>query len=289
MKYIKALIITGFVFIATVLSAQEKVYSVSDLLAEWTFTKGIEGPAIDMNGNLYAVNFEKQGTIGVVKGGVASLYVTLPEGSVGNGIRFDKKGFMYIADYPKHNILKVDPSDRSISVFAHNPSMNQPNDITICPKTENLYASDPNWKESTGKLWLINRKGETLLLEDNMGTTNGIEVSPDGKRLYVNESIQRNIWVYDIRKDGTVANKRLFINFSDFGMDGMRCDSAGNLYVTRHGKGTLLVLSPRAVILKEIPLKGKLCSNVVLSSDERLAYITMADRGCFEVVELKEF
>lgn len=165
--------------------------------------------------------------------------------------------------------------------------MNQPNDITICPKTENLYASDPNWKESTGKLWLINRKGETVLLEDNMGTTNGIEVSPDGKRLYVNESIQRNIWVYDIRKDGTVENKRLFINFSDFGMDGMRCDSAGNLYVTRHGKGTLLLLSPRAVVLKEIPLKGKLCSNVVLSFDERLAYVTMADRGCFEVVELK--
>lgn len=287
MKYIKALIITGFVLIYADISAQEKMLSTSDLLPEWTFTKGIEGPAIDMNGNLYAVNFEKQGTIGVVKGGVASLYVTLPEGSVGNGIRFDKKGFMYIADYPKHNILKVDPSDRSISVFAHNPSMNQPNDITICPKTENLYASDPNWKESTGKLWLINRKGETVLLEDNMGTTNGIEVSPDGKRLYVNESIQRNIWVYDIRKDGTVENKRLFINFSDFGMDGMRCDSAGNLYVTRHGKGTLLLLSPRAVVLKEIPLKGKLCSNVVLSFDERLAYVTMADRGCFEVVELK--
>ncbi|MHC1780480.1 MAG: SMP-30/gluconolactonase/LRE family protein [Bacteroidales bacterium] len=287
MKQFKAFIITSSVLLCAGLSAQEKVNKVSDLLPEWTFTKGIEGPAIDRDGNLYAVNFSQQGTIGVVTGGVASLYVTLPEGSVGNGIRFDKRGFMYIADYPKHNILKVDPSDRSISVFAHNPSMNQPNDIAICPKTENLYASDPNWKESTGKLWLINRKGETVLLEDNMGTTNGIEVSPDGKRLYVNESIQRNIWVYDIRKDGTVENKRLFISFSDFGMDGMRCDSAGNLYVTRHGKGTLLILSPRAVLLKEIPLKGKLCSNVVLSSDERLAYITMADRGCFEVVELK--
>jgi DNA-binding beta-propeller fold protein YncE len=271
---------------------------VKDLLPEWSFTKGIEGPAIDAAGNLYAVNFEKQGTIGVVylrdgaglsgasgASGMASLYVTLPEGSVGNGIRFDKKGFIYIADYTKHNILRVDPSNRSISVFAHNPQMNQPNDIAICPKTENLYASDPNWKESTGKLWLINRKGEVILLEDNMGTTNGIEVSPDGKRLYVNESVQRKIWVYDIKRDGTVENKKLFMTFTDFGMDGMRCDSAGNLYVTRHGKGTLLIISPRAVTLQEISLKGKLCSNVVLSLDEKRAYITMADRGCFEVVE----
>lgn len=276
--------------------AEAQTVNVTDLLQEWTFTKGIEGPAIDAAGNLYAVNLAKQGTVGVVnlQGetgvsgsiGVATLYVTLPEGSVGNGIRFDKKGFMYIADYTGHNILKVDPSDRSITVFAHNPAMNQPNDIAICPKTENLYASDPNWKESTGKLWLINRKGETVLLEDGMGTTNGIEVSPDGKRLYVNESVQRKIWVYDIKRDGMVENKRLFTSFADFGMDGMRCDSAGNLYVTRHGKGTLLVISPRAVTLKEIPLKGKLCSNVVLSLDEKRAFITMADRGCFEVVDL---
>jgi len=276
-------------------AAQAQSPKVKDLLPEWSFTKGIEGPAIDAAGNLYAVNFEKQGTIGVVNlqdgagvsgaSGVASLYVTLPEGSVGNGIRFDKKGFMYIADYTGHNVLKVDPSDRSISVFTHNPTMNQPNDIAICPKTENLYASDPNWKESTGKLWLINRKGEVILLEDNMGTTNGIEVSPDGKRLYVNESVQRKIWVYDIKRDGTVENKKLFMTFTDFGMDGMRCDSAGNLYVTRHGKGTLLIISPRAVTLQEISLKGKLCSNVVLSLDEKRAYITMADRGCFEVVE----
>jgi gluconolactonase len=276
-------------------SSMDRGYKVYDLLPEWSFTKGIEGPAIDAAGNLYAVNFAKQGTVGVVNlqdgagvlgaSAVASHYITLPEGSVGNGIRFDKKGVMYIADYTGHNILKVDPLDRSIKIFAHNPAMNQPNDIAICPKTENLYASDPNWKESTGKLWLINRKGEVILLEESMGTTNGIEVSPDGKRLYVNESVQRKIWVYDIKQDGTLENKRLFTSFEDFGLDGMRCDSKGNLYVTRHGKGTLLIISPRAVTLREIALKGKLCSNVVLSPDEKRAYITMADRGCFEVVE----
>jgi hypothetical protein len=55
---------------------------------------------------------------------------------VGNGIRFDKGGFMYIADYPRHNILKVDPSTKEISVFTHEPRMNQPNDIAISPVSE---------------------------------------------------------------------------------------------------------------------------------------------------------
>lgn len=279
---IPLLIIMLFSCAATAQESQSK-----DLLPEWTFTKGIEGPAIDKAGNLYAVNVFKQGTIGIISpAGEASLFVTLPEGSVGNGIRFDQAGFMYIADYTKHNILKVNPTTKEISVFAHNPAMNQPNDIALCLKTGRLYASDPNWKESTGKLWLITAKGETVLLEKNIGTTNGVEVSPDGRLLYVNESIQRSVWVYDIKKDGTVENKRLFTTFPDFGMDGMRCDSAGNLYITRHGKGTIAIFSPRGVLLREIQLKGKLCSNIVLSNDEKTAFITMADRGMFEIINL---
>lgn len=283
----KTPLISLFIIILLSTAAQAQESQSKDLLPEWTFTKGIEGPAIDKAGNLYAVNVFNQGTIGIVSpAGDASLYVTLPEGSVGNGIRFDKAGFMYIADYTKHNILKVNPATKEISVFAHNPAMNQPNDIALCLKTGRLYASDPNWKESTGKLWLITAKGETVLLEENIGTTNGVEVSPDGKLLYVNESIQRNVWVYDIKKDGKVENKRLFTTFPDFGMDGMRCDSAGNLYITRHGKGTIAIFSPRGVMLREIQLKGKLCSNIVLSHDEKTAYITMADRGMFEIINL---
>ncbi|MYF56304.1 SMP-30/gluconolactonase/LRE family protein, partial [Candidatus Poribacteria bacterium] len=68
------------------------------------FTSGIEGPACDADGNLYAVNFEKQGTIGkVTPDGQETVFVELPEGSIGNGIRFDSHGFMYIADYTNHN------------------------------------------------------------------------------------------------------------------------------------------------------------------------------------------
>lgn len=277
-------------FITLQTEAQEIIRHSSDLLSEWTFTRGIEGPAFDKAGNLYAVNFAEQGTIGVVTpDGAASIFVKLPAGSVGNGIRFDKGGFMYIADYPRHNILKVDPSTKEISVFAHEPAMNQPNDIAISPVSEILYASDPAWRDSSGKLWMIDRTGKVTLLEENMGTTNGIEVSPDGKRLYVNESIQRVVWVYKIRKDGSIGNKKIFKKFSDYGMDGMRCDSKGNLYITRHGKGTIALFSPDGKLIKEFILKGKLCSNIVLSRDEKLAFITMADRGMFEIIEIKSF
>lgn len=267
-------------------TCSDPLYKVSDLLPEGTFTKGMEGPAVDKKGNLYAVNYREQGTIGIVTpDGIASEFIRLPQGSIGNGIRFGKDGSMYIADYTKHNILKVDMNTREIKVFAHNPSMNQPNDISISNTSGIIYASDPAWRDSTGMLWMVTTDGIITLLEKNMGTTNGVEVSPDGKFLYVNESIQRNVWVYNILPDGKISGKRLFYKFDDFGMDGMRCDPAGNLYITRHGKGTVVRISPAGSITAEYMLKGKLPTNITFSNDYKKAYITLADRGCFEVIE----
>ena len=91
-------------------------------------------------------------------------------------------------------------------------------------------------KHGTGRIWRIDTDGKMYLLEDNMGTTNGIEVSPDEKTLYVNESVQRKVWAYDLSDSGTISNKRLLIEFPDFGMDGMRCDVDGNLYISKTWK-----------------------------------------------------
>ena len=248
------------------------------------FTSGIEGPACDAAGNLYAVNYERQHTIGkVTPDGTASVFVELPTGSIGNGIRFNSEGFMFIADYTNHNVLKVDMDTWNITVHAHKATMNQPNDIAI-GANDILYASDPNWGASTGQIWRVDTDGEVTLLEADMGTTNGIEVSPDEKLLYVNESAQRNIWAYDLSAEGEISNKRLLIQFPDFGMDGMRCDIEGNLYVTRHGKGTVAKLSPAGEVLLEVQLTGKLCSNIAFGGpDGRTCYVTMADRGNVEV------
>ena len=248
------------------------------------FTSGIEGPACDADGNLYAVNYERQHTIGIVTpDGDASVFVELSLGSIGNGIRFDSEGFMFIADYTNHNVLRVDMDTREISVYAHEPTMNQPNDLAI-GANDIIYASDPNWDASTGQIWRVDTDGTVTLLEADMGTTNGIEVSPDEKVLYVNESAQRNVWAYDLSPEGDISNKRLLIQFPDFNMDGMRCDIEGNLYITRHGKGTVAKLSPAGEVLLEVPLTGKLCSNIAFGGpDGRTCYVTMADRGNVEV------
>lgn len=248
------------------------------------FTGGVEGPCCDRDGVLYAVNYEREGTIGrVFPDGTAEVFVELPEGSVGNGIVLDADGTLLVADYTAHRILRLGIPDRSVTVVAGEPRMHQPNDIAIGPDRR-VYASDPDWANEGGQLWLVDRDGWTTLLETGMGTTNGIEVSPDGRRLYVNETVQRRVWCYDLLGDGSVSGKRLLVSFPDFGLDGMRCDVQGNLWIARWGKGTVVRVTPDGVVDHEVRLRtGSNCTNIAFGgSDGCTAYVTVADRGTIE-------
>jgi sugar lactone lactonase YvrE len=258
-------------------------YQASDWVADGTFTKGIEGPASSNDGVLYAVNHQSEGTIGKVIGkNNVELFSTLPNGSVGNGIRFDQDNNMYIADYVNHNILRIASKSDVVEVYAHEAKMNQPNDIAIMDSGI-LFASDPNWSKNSGQLWKITTDQTVSLLEENMGTTNGVAISPDNKKLYVNESVQRNVWVYDLDVKGNISNKKLFISFEDHGMDGMRTDLQGNLYIARYGAGVVAMVSAQGKLIREIKLKGQFPTNVAFGGkDNKTVFVTLQQRGAIE-------
>jgi len=268
------------------------LYQSKNWVDDGTFTQGIEGPAVAKDGSLYAVNFQQEGTIGRVVGrNQVELLVKLDKGSIANGIRFDQTGNMYIADYVNHNVLRIAAkhlnnsalSNEVVEVFGHSPLMNQPNDLAIMDNGI-LFASDPNWSKNSGQLWRIDNQGQVSLLEKTMGTTNGIEVSSDNKILYVNESVQRNVWQYTLASDGSISEKKLLIKFDDFGLDGMRSDQLGNLYIARYGKGVIAIVSPQGQLLREVKLKGKYPTNVAFGgSDGKTVFVTMQKRGAIEM------
>ena len=268
---------------------KELYYQSQDLVFVGEYTSGLEGPAVDREGNLYFVNPIHSGSVGKVdtEGNFSLFIEQLPEGSTANGIRFGQGQSMYLADYMGHNVLKVNLQSKAVSVYAHDSLLNQPNDLAICCN-DRMFASDPNWKESTGQLWRV-ENGQFHLLSKEMGTTNGVEVSPDEKTLYVNESVQRSVWAFDLDTVGNISNKRLFHQFDDFGMDGMRCDVEGNLYITRYGKGTVAKLSPEGKLLLEVQMKGKKPSNIAFGGkDGKTAYVTLQDRGYIETFRVEK-
>jgi sugar lactone lactonase YvrE len=238
--------------------AQQAAYQSQQVTPAGEYTFGIEGPAVDARGNLYVVNFGKPGTIGKLAAGASQseLFAVLPEGSIGNAIRFDRDGRMFVADYKKHNIFLVGPDGKNVETYFHSDDFNQPNDMTIATDGT-IYASDPRWKQHDGQIWRVaksadgNVLGEKMTAERRMSTTNGIDLSPDGKTLYVGESDTREIWSYRI--DGArLLQAKLVKRFGDFGIDGLRTDTEGNLFVARILKGTIAVLTSDGKLKREI-------------------------------------
>jgi sugar lactone lactonase YvrE len=261
------------------LLAAEVFFVAAPFTAERSFTGEIEGPAVDRAGNVYAVSFAKKNTIGrVTPEGKAELFLEMPGTSLANGIRIGKDGMLHVADYTGHNILKIDPATRQVSVFAHEAKMNQPNDLAMS-QDGTLWASDPDWKNGTGQLWRIGRDGKVTRVATGMGTTNGIDLSPDERFLYVNESVQRKVWRFRVERDGTLSGKTLLLEFPDFSMDGMRMDRKGNLLISRHGKGTVAMVSPTGKVIREIDTLGKKPSNVAISTDGKTVYVTEMEKG----------
>jgi sugar lactone lactonase YvrE len=262
----------------------KSLFKAYDLTAENLFTKNCEGPAVDKNGQLFVVNYQKDGTIGQVQpDGKVDLFLTLPNKSVGNSIRFTAKGNMLVADFIEHNVLEVDPATKEVSVYCHDDRFNQPNDICISKKGI-VFASDPNWQKQTGQVWKIGADRKAVLLKGDLGTTNGICLSPDEKTLYVNESIQRRVWAFDLDENFNITGQRSFAVFTDFGLDGMKCDSRGNLYVCRYGKGSVAVFNKDGRQIQEVELKGKDVSNITFGGkDGKTCFVTLQDRKCIEM------
>jgi len=256
------------------------------------YPSGIEGPAVAAAGILYVVNFKEKGTIGKLSPGAArsELFAKLPAGSIGNGIRFDRTGRMYVADFKKHNVLVFEPGQTAAKVYFHSNQFNQPNDLAVAADGT-LYASDPKFNKSTGQIWRIVRgadgkgRGEVMSSERKMGTTNGIDLSPDGATLYVSESATREVWAYRLQ-DAKLTAPRLVKKFDgppNSELDGLRTDLDGRIFVTRPLNGTVAVLTPDGNLVREIPLKGKNPTNLTFGGpDGKTVFVTQADGGFIE-------
>ncbi|HET7269247.1 MAG TPA: SMP-30/gluconolactonase/LRE family protein [Oleiagrimonas sp.] len=268
------------------------LFVAHDFVGDDVFGHGIEGPTVGPDGTVYVVGYGPKAGIAAVAtqadgSGKASAFLNLADGRTPNALQYTTGGDIYVADYTGHNVLRIDMATDKVSVYAHLEGAHQPNDIAFAPDGT-IYASDPDWKNGTGQLWKITPGGHASVIETGMGTTNGIEVSPDGKHLYVNESVQRKVWKYDIEADGSLSHKRLLLSFDDAGLDGMRCDTRGNLYIARYGAGRVLVVSPEGQILHKVELKGQDPTNLAFGGDDkRRVYVTLQDRGAIETFRSK--
>lgn len=213
-------------------------------------------------------------------------------GKGSNGLTLNSAGEVVICQHGDRRIARMDGKGilRPVVERYEGKRFNSPNDA--CYKSNgDLYFTDPPYglagkdadpsKETPfNGVYRLAKNGELTLLVKELTFPNGIGFSPDEKTLYVNVSDPAKpvIMAYDVKKDGTVENGRLFFDckpLQDAGgkglPDGLKVDRKGNLFAT--APGGVIVVSPEGKHLGTIAT-GQATGNCCWGEDGSVLYIT---------------
>ena len=265
---------------------------VAKIVDQKVFT---EGPATAPDGRLFFTNASAAKIL--VWDPKQRLLSTFRENSgEANGLLFDRSGRLLACEGKSGRVTRTDLATGDITVLADQfggHPLGSPNDLTIDAQgrvyfTSRLPNTDPK-TNNVNSVYRIDPSGEVtrVLQEPDIHMPNGVEISPEGRTLYLIESDGREnrnrcILAYDLKADGSVTNGRRLIDFAPGrGGDGLCVDVEGNLYVaaglhqTRGTAETLdtrpgvHVISPSGVLLGYLATPLDTLTNCVFGGDDR--------------------
>jgi gluconolactonase len=199
-----------------------------------------EGPVWDPAGFLYVSDEEQNHIYRVYLDGRNESLIALgdPDGNT-----FDRQQRLLDCASVLRAIIRINPDGRQYTTLAdrfEGHRFNSPNDVVTGPDGA-IYFTDPTLdlpKDQKQEIpfqgvYRLDENGRVGLLIKDMSQPNGLAFSPDGKKLYVDDSEQKNIRAFDFSANGTVSHERIFGEENEPGgvPDGMRVDQQGNLYV----------------------------------------------------------
>jgi gluconolactonase len=202
----------------------------------------------------------------------------------GNGMAFDNDGHLLVCEQSSSCLVRFRDGKRELVAHHYRGTyLNSPNDVITRGSDGSIYFTDPDygrWNDWIGQERTQNGVGynalfrvppgggelELVVAEDEFDHPNGLCFSPDEKLLYVNDSGNLTVKVFEVAADGSLGPARIIHEGVGTGAagagncDGMECDELGNVWVT--GPGGVWVLAPegeRIGIVETPEICGSLC------------------------------
>jgi gluconolactonase len=275
--------------LALALIAQQPAQQQPEIATTISFT---EGPTVDREGNVYFTDATSQRIMKLAVDGKLTTYRN--NSNAANGLLIDPQQRLIACEGgAQPRVTRTDLKTGALEVIAESwngQRFTAPNDVTIDSKGRLYFTDLPG-----GAVYRIDAPGklERILARPGIQRPNGIQISPDDKRLYLVEANQaeggaRMIRAYDLGADGRVSNMRVHFNFyPGRSADGMSIDSAGNLYASaglhrRRGTSETLdtqcgvhVISPEGKRIAFLPVpEDTITNNAFGGPDMKTLYVT---------------
>jgi len=212
----------------------------------------------------------------------------------GNGMTYDAALNLLVCEHATSSVVRLRPDGRREVLASHfeGKELNSPNDL--CVRSDgSIYFSDPWYGRMPGfgverprELgWqgvfrippgAAGREPQLVTSRYLFTQPNGLCFSPDEALLYVNDTVQANIRVFDVRPDGSLSEGRVFASgIKDPGRpgvpDGMKCDANGNVWVA--APGGLWVFNPAGRLIGKVAVPEEAANFHWGGPDWRTLYI----------------
>jgi len=208
--------------------------------------------------------------------------------NMSNGLAWDRAGRLLACEHASSRVTRTERDGRIVPIATHfeGKQLNSPNDI-VCAADGAIYFTDPGFgrMEYYGVkrdpdldfqgLYRVGANAESpAVLAKDFGQPNGLCFSLDGRRLFVNDTERQHIRVFDL-SGGAVSGGAVWAETrgaGDGAPDGMKIDSAGNVYCC--GPGGIHVFDPAGVCLGVIQVPEYTANMAWGDADLRSLYIT---------------
>ena len=212
-----------------------------------------------------------------------------------------------LAYTPKGELIGVESAGRRIVRIAANGDYSEltrgtgatpmmlPNDL-IADAKGGIYFTDPGPRPiPKGRkhhvYYLPAGATQAIIVDDTMTRPNGLTLTLDGRTLIVADTVDAELYAWDVQTDGTLRNRRVFMRLRDIpagtdsGGDGMAIDNEGRFYVT--AITGVQVFDRAGQYLGNIPVPKK-PTNVAFSGPRKSVLYITAQTGLYRIPTLTQ-
>jgi gluconolactonase len=225
------------------------------------------------------------------QGGV-EVFRDASNSGVANGNTYDRLGNLLTCEHAGRRISRTTPDGQIETVVDRfeGKRLNSPNDLIVLPNGDIIFT-DPTYGlrqpdgsiagqeyDFAGVFRFTPATGTLEVLADDFDAPNGLAMTDDLSKLYVCDTRQQHIRVFDVDSEGGLSNGRVFVEAKHDGRegrpDGMKLDSQGNVYLAANSPEGIWVFSAEGELLGFIGV-GESPANLAWGGDDwRTMFVT---------------